>query len=408
MSPTRRELETAHWALQERRIELIRGLIQSRSTALFIITSGLRLPPIRRALWTDSSAGARKVYDFFLRDDLHPARSQNFTRMSRGALLQLAAELSKTSLKGCRQRISLQEKLLIFLFIATSGASIRMASELFQHSYTGVKKAFHAVILALMELYDEYVNIPTPATSNVYMQRNFGRCWPYFKDCIGAIDGTHIPISGESITESYRNRKGWFSQNVVACCDWEMNFTYIYAGVEGSAHDCKALFEADVNGRFRELIPEGGFFLADAGYAPSHPKVLTPYVGTRYHLQEYKALGATPQNAKELYNLRHSSRRTVIERAFGLFKGRFKIYKGNTINPFAKTVQISLLYALVCLHNFMNKHREGLDESDEPVMSEDLSVDDFDEDLFSLSPTTKRDEIARSMWIEYMNWTNDG
>lgn len=32
-----------------------------------------------------------------------------------------------------------------------------------------------------------------------------------------------------------------------------------------------------------------------------------------------------PKNEKELYNLRHSSCRNIIERAFGIAKGRFKV-----------------------------------------------------------------------------------
>lgn len=36
----------------------------------------------------------------------------------------------------------------------------------------------------------------------------------YFKNCIGAIDGTHIPITMPKSRESYRCRKGFPSLNV--------------------------------------------------------------------------------------------------------------------------------------------------------------------------------------------------
>jgi hypothetical protein len=66
----------------------------------------------------------------------------------------------------------------------------------------------------------------------------------------------------------------------------------------------------------------GKFYLVDAGYAV-RPRFLPPYRATRYHLSEYG--GRNPQNPKELFNLRHSSLRVTIERAFGALKNIFKI-----------------------------------------------------------------------------------
>jgi len=67
---------------------------------------------------------------------------------------------------------------------------------------------------------------------------------------------------------------------------------------------------------FRKTIV-GKYFLVDAGYT-NGPGFLAPYQGTRYHLNEW--IGNTSQNYKELFNLRHSSARNAIERAFGILK----------------------------------------------------------------------------------------
>jgi len=48
------------------------------------------------------------------------------------------------------------------------------------------------------------------------------------------------------------------------------------------------------------------------------PNIITPYRDVRYYLKEYSQGG--PQNAKELFNLRHSSLRNVIERTFRVMK----------------------------------------------------------------------------------------
>ena len=47
------------------------------------------------------------------------------------------------------------------------------------------------------------------------------RFWPYFKDAIGAIDGSHIAVVVPvDETISHTCRHGNTSQNVLAICDW--------------------------------------------------------------------------------------------------------------------------------------------------------------------------------------------
>jgi hypothetical protein len=47
---------------------------------------------------------------------------------------------------------------------------------------------------------------------------------------------------------------------------------------------------------------------------------MTPYRRVRYHLKEVRQAGLKPENAKELFNLQHSSLRNVIKRIFGVLK----------------------------------------------------------------------------------------
>jgi len=75
----------------------------------------------------------------------------------------------------------------------------------------------------------------------------------------------------------------------------------------------------------------GKFYLVDAGYVV-RPGFLPPYRDTRYHLREYGA--RSPQNPRELFNLRHSSLRVTVERAFGALKNRFKILYNKPFHPY--------------------------------------------------------------------------
>jgi hypothetical protein len=101
----------------------------------------------------------------------------------------------------------------------------------------------------------------------------------------------------------------------------------------------------------------GKFYLVDAGYA-CRPGFLPPYRGTRYHLKEYRNRNY-PTNPKELFNLRHSSLRVTIERAFGALKNRFRIIDTN--KPFHPLrSQVKLVLACCILHNWILSF--GIDE----------------------------------------------
>jgi hypothetical protein len=85
----------------------------------------------------------------------------------------------------------------------------------------------------------------------------------------------------------YRNRKGFLSQNCLFICNFDMLFTYILSGWEGSATDARVWTDALAKGF---SVPEGFYYLADAGY-PHCKELLVPFRGVRYHLQEWGAAG---------------------------------------------------------------------------------------------------------------------
>ena len=68
----------------------------------------------------------------------------------------------------------------------------------------------------------------------------------------------------------------------------------------------------------------GKYYLVDAGYT-NGPRFLAPYRSTRYHLKEWAASQQQPKTPKELFNLRHSRARNVVERTFGLWKKKWGI-----------------------------------------------------------------------------------
>ena len=257
-------------------------------------------------------------------------------------------------------------------------------------------------------LYPEVVKPPSTETP-VEIRDNKKR-FPYFMDCLGALDGSHFQAHiPEKDIVRFRNHHGDVTQNVLAVVDFRMNFTYLLTGWEGTAHDGRVLWDALQNKGFS--VPDGKYYVADAGYSNCH-ETLTPYKKVRYHLREITTAGMQPKDMYELFNFRHSSLRNVVERTFGVFKRRWRIFDRPHEFEFRKQKQ--LIYALAAVHNFINMHYrvdedyerlkphqwEGLDahmsvESHELSPNQELDlVDERDMDA-------RRDDIAAHMWQQY-------
>ncbi|KAK3221260.1 hypothetical protein Dsin_008285 [Dipteronia sinensis] len=227
-----------------------------------------------------------------------------------------------------------------------------------------------------------------------------------FQDCIGGIDGIHIPamITGRDVSR-YRNRHGIISQNVLAACNFDLEFMYVLSGWEGSAHDSKLLTNALTRRRTALKVPQGKYYLVDCGF-PNRRQFLAPFRGVRYHLEEFGGQGRDPANEVELFNLCHASLRNVIERIFGIFKSRFTIFK--SAPPFPFRTQTELVSACVGLHNFLRKKCR----SDEFPIEQDNEVDpepvnEIDpEPVFQTQQQQRteanewRDAIALNMWMD--------
>ena len=114
--------------------------------------------------------------------------------------------------------------------------------------------------------------------------RNNPKFYHFFKDVLGAIDGSHInscPSAAER--QANRDQKGGLTQNSLTICGFDMTFFYIISGWEGSASDAMMYHDARVTDL---CVPAGKYYLADAGFPICNPLII-PYRGTRYHLQEW-------------------------------------------------------------------------------------------------------------------------
>ena len=154
------------------------------------------------------------------------------------------------------------------------------------HVLINIFRAIHRILNLLTSdaFYNSYVQLPdanTPLASEI---RDNPKLFPFFKDCQGSIDRTHIDsFCLDNAVKCYRNRKGGVTENVLAACSQDMCFTYILSGWEGSAADGYTFEDAR---RSNLTVPSGKYFLADAGFSTCSV-LMMPYHGERYHLKEW-------------------------------------------------------------------------------------------------------------------------
>ena len=153
------------------------------------------------------------------------------------------------------------------------------------------------------------------------------------RNCIGAIDGSHVYISAPPntiVAADHRNRFKTFSILLQAVVDSHCYFTLVNTGPLGSLHDSAHFkttelyrkVEEGVMGGFHDdpmMWPAGlpfpPYIVADRGY-PLLSWCITPF--------KMGPMG-NPLSQEELwFNHKHSSTRMCVERGFGILKARFK------------------------------------------------------------------------------------
>jgi DDE superfamily endonuclease len=376
------------------------AIFASTTIAYYYIANFNKLPQ-----HTSSHTGRRWMEELL---SGHPARMKDNLHISQAGFRYLENLLVRKSNFRDTRYMDTIEQLGIFLYSVSTDLSMRKLAERFQRSTETINRTFHKVMHHFLwpEFYKAFVTFPTESTPVPDYIEDNNSFFPYFKDCIGAVDGSHIPISPpENQRAPFRNRKGFLSQNVLAVCDFDAKFTMVLSGWEGSVADSTLWLEGRRIGALP--TPEGKYLLGDAGFA-NCDTCITPYRGVRYHLKEWASANKSPQNKEELFNLRHSRLRNVIERSFGILKGRFKIL---TIpRAFKIEAQARIVPALCVLNNILINIREEIDlelEAEDPEDSDSETVQEHRgftiTNAESRRAGKKRDEISTAMWNDYQS-----
>lgn len=125
-------------------------------------------------------------------------------------------------------RITVEEKLGFFLYMLSHNSSYEDLQIFFGHSNdTFHRHINHFFKVAIPALSRRFLRPPDHNQVHQKILDN-PKFYPFFKNCIGVIDGSHIPIyiSPEKASP-FRNRKNTLSINVMVACDFDLNFTSI-------------------------------------------------------------------------------------------------------------------------------------------------------------------------------------
>ncbi|KAA0063861.1 retrotransposon protein [Cucumis melo var. makuwa] len=263
------------------------------------------------------------------------------TRMDKRTFAILCHLLRNVAGLSSTEIVDVEEMVAMFLHVLAHDVKNRIIQWEFVRSDETVSRHFNIVLLAVVRLYEKLIKRPVP-------------------NCLGALDGTYIKVNvpaGDRPT--FRTRKGEIATNVLGVCDTKGDFVY-------------------------------GF--------------LVPYRGQRYHLQEWRGVANAPTNLKEYFNMKHSSARNVIERAFGVLKGRWTILRGKSYYP--QQVQCRTILACALLQNLINREMtycedvNDVDEGDSTYATTTAS-----EDIHYIETTNEwsqwHDELVKSMFTDW-------
>ena len=301
-------------------------------------------------------------WDSFSNNIVPPEEWRDNFRMSRASFFSLCDTLRpfvQQQSTRMRSPVEVERQVALTLYYLADKGRMRKTANAFGLSRSTVSNVVRKVCHAICEhMGPLLIRLPKTEQEVKEKTKKFFEVWQ-FPQCLGAVDGTHIDIKQPSDNASdYINRKGWFSLNVQACCDYSCQFMDVVIKWPGSVHDARMFVNSGLNEKLRSgAIPKclkrvvsdedpiPVVILGD----PAYPLLL-------YLMKEYANGGSTTQ--EQYFGYKLCSARNVIECAFGRLKARFSsLRREMDINLIDLP---TVIYACFILHNFCEVNKESI------------------------------------------------
>lgn len=142
---------------------------------------------------------------------------QRQLHMSNEIFLDLHAVLVERYGLQSSMHMSTYEMLAMFFYTCAGNDSNRKTQNRFKHLEETISRKFDEVLNALMAIAKDFIRTKDPNFPTIHKRiRDDRRAYPHFKDCIGALDGTHIRVTLSPDEQvRYIGKTGIATQNVL-------------------------------------------------------------------------------------------------------------------------------------------------------------------------------------------------
>jgi hypothetical protein len=184
-------------------------------------------------------------YDWVMRTTSDPIQCYDMFRMSRPLFESLHDLLVSSYELTSSKKMTSIEALAMFLWTVGAPQSFVQVKNRFGRSKETISRKISEVLECVYRMSKDLVKPSDPDFLTPHPKLLSDRFAPHFNNCIGAIDGTHIPVVvPSSKVVQHVGRHGYPTQNVLAICDFDMRFTFVVAGWPGSVHDMRVFNDA--------------------------------------------------------------------------------------------------------------------------------------------------------------------
>uniref|UniRef100_A0A1S4CS90 DUF8040 domain-containing protein n=1 Tax=Nicotiana tabacum TaxID=4097 RepID=A0A1S4CS90_TOBAC len=138
---------------------------------------------------------------------------RNIIRMTPLAFTDLCEMVVREGDLRLTLQATVEEQVAKTLYLLAHNTANRELAFIFRRSGESVSRHFHIVLRAILGLFEKFIKQPdgSQVPSEIASSPRF---YPYFKDYIGAIDGTHIRVKvSQREAPIYRGRKDYPTQN---------------------------------------------------------------------------------------------------------------------------------------------------------------------------------------------------
>jgi len=284
----------------------------------------------------------------------------------------------------------LRKKVMFSVWILAKPESFLAAGDRFGLPKSTGHYIFKEIITIVAGLLPNYITWPNRRRCHeeeiIFRRRSHG-----FHGVVGAIDG--IPIkapAGNPI--DYYNRNKIHLIILQGVCDHKARFIDIFVGMPGRMHDARVFRQselfAQLNRADNPLLPPNMHLLGDSAY-PLMKNLMTPFRDNGHLTIE--------QNN---YNVKLSTIRSIIERAFGILKGKFRRLK--YLDIYDPNLGNTIIAVACVIHNFLIDRHE-VDFQYEVPIEEAMPIEEAipndnrnipDEDLLAVA---KRNRIVTNL-----------